>query len=92
MAGLGPALLAGILAVFVVGSSAQAALLNDLAGAVKKGTPTLELRLGFEYSDLADNGADPAHGLNLRTRLGYRTACSAPGSGRCMRDTSPSSS
>lgn len=36
------------------------------------GTPSLELRLGFEYSS-TDDTTTPARGLNLRSRLGYRT-------------------
>jgi len=52
---------------------AKADVLNDFSDAIKAGTPTLELRLGFEHSDLQDNGKHPANGFNLRTRLGYRT-------------------
>jgi len=65
--------LAGLLTILLAAGTARAALLQDLAGAVEAGRPTVQLRLGYEYSDLADNGASPAHGLNLRTRLGYRT-------------------
>lgn len=48
-------------------------IIDELTEALKSGTPTLELRLGYEYSDMQDNHKDAAKGLNLRTRVGYRT-------------------
>ncbi|BBB33038.1 conserved hypothetical protein [Thermotomaculum hydrothermale] len=42
---------------------------------IKDGKATLELRFSFEYSDLDDPAdLDSAKGLNLRTRLGFKTA------------------
>lgn len=49
---------------------------EDITEALKSGKPTLELRLGYEYSnydDLPGNNRHPANGINLRTRVGYRT-------------------
>lgn len=37
------------------------------------GTPSAELLLGYEYSDLSGNGADEAHALVSRIRLNYLT-------------------
>ena len=47
--------------------------IDNLTEALKSGTPTLELRLGYELSDMDDNGKDAANAINLRTRVGYRT-------------------
>ena len=47
--------------------------LDGLEAAITQGTPSLELRLSYEHSSTDDANA-PARGLNLRTRLGYRTA------------------
>ncbi|MCH8843000.1 MAG: alginate export family protein [SAR324 cluster bacterium] len=46
---------------------------QTLSEAIQNGTPSLQLRLSLERSDLADNDTDAATALNLRTRLGYRT-------------------
>ncbi len=51
----------------------KADVVNDFSEALKAGKPTLELRLGYEHSNLQDNGKHPANGINLRTRVGYRT-------------------
>ena len=64
---------AALLAVVLGGGAASAAVLQDLGHALEAGKPTLELRLGYEYNNLAGNGRAAANGLNLRTRLGYRT-------------------
>ena len=64
---------AALLAVVLTAGAAGAAVLQDLGNALEAGKPTLELRLGYEYDNLAGNGRAPANGLNLRTRLGYRT-------------------
>ncbi len=47
--------------------------IDDLTEALKSGTPTLELRLGYEHSDMSDSGKDAANAINLRSRVGYRT-------------------
>ena len=52
---------------------ALADVLNDLTEAIKSGIPTLSLRLGYEYSDVDNNGTDAATGFNLQTRVGYKT-------------------
>lgn len=52
---------------------------EELLDAIKNGTPSLSLRLSYEYSSLdetpkpATGYRSPANGLNLQTRLGYRT-------------------
>lgn len=51
----------------------SAAVMDDLTQALKSGTPSLELRLGYEYSNLDDPAdRDAANALTLRTRLGWR--------------------
>ncbi len=51
----------------------------SLEDAIKEGTVSLELRLSFEHSSVNQNttagvkNAHPGSGLNLRTRVGYRT-------------------
>ncbi len=61
--------------VFSFASLSQAGdnFIDNLTEALTSGTPTLELRLGYELSDLSDNGKDAANAINLRTRVGYRT-------------------
>ncbi len=55
-------------------SHVSADVLNDFNQALTEGTPSLELRLAYEYSDLDDPADhDPANSLTLRTRLGYRS-------------------
>lgn len=46
---------------------------SSLSEAIKNGTPSIELRLGYEHSSTDDQNS-PAEALNLRFRLGYRTA------------------
>jgi len=41
---------------------------------LKSGTLTAEILLGYEYSDLSDNGTQAAHAVLTRTRLNYQTA------------------
>ncbi len=58
---------------------ATAGVVDELTQAIKDGTPTLELRLSYEYSnydEVVPPGGKikhPANALNLRTRVGYRT-------------------
>ena len=47
--------------------------LDDIGDAIFDGIPSVELRLGFEYSS-TDDSSSPAKGLSLRSRFGYRTA------------------
>lgn len=55
-------------------SHVSANVLNDFNKALTEGTPSLELRLAYEYSDLDDpSGYDSANSMTLRTRLGYRS-------------------
>lgn len=46
---------------------------NGIKQALVNGTVGLNLLLGYEYSDLSDNGLDAAHGVISRTRLDYLT-------------------
>ncbi len=55
-------------------STTQAAVLDDVTQTLKNGTPTFEMRWSFEVSDLNDGEKAKAVGLNVRTRIGYRTA------------------
>jgi len=66
-----PAILAAMCAVPAQSALAEG-VIDDLTEAIKSGKPTLELRLGYEYSDV-DNGIKHAEGFNLRTRVGYET-------------------
>ncbi|MCM8537675.1 MAG: alginate export family protein [Lentisphaeraceae bacterium] len=47
---------------------------DNLGDFFTKGTYELNMRLGYEYSDLEDNGAQPGKGLTLSSYIGYRTA------------------
>ncbi|MCM8531750.1 MAG: alginate export family protein, partial [Lentisphaeraceae bacterium] len=47
---------------------------DNLGDFFSKGTYDLKMRLGYEYSDLEDNGAAPGKGLTLGSYIGYRTA------------------
>ncbi len=54
----------------------SAEIVEEFSDALKSGKPTLELRLSYEYSNYHDTAyplKHPANGLNLRTRVGYRT-------------------
>ncbi len=66
-------LILGVLAAFWA-SQVMASTIDDLTDALKSGKVSMQLRLGYEHSNLQDNGKHPANGINLRTRLGYRTA------------------
>ncbi|NOY24182.1 MAG: hypothetical protein GXO70_11825 [Acidobacteria bacterium] len=47
---------------------------DSLLDALKNGKVSMQLQFSFEYSDFSDAAnLDAAKGLNLRTRLGYRT-------------------
>ncbi len=46
---------------------------NDLKSWLVDGTPSAEILLGYEYSDLKGNATDPAHAMLTRTRLNYLT-------------------
>jgi len=46
---------------------------DDLFNALKSGTPGVQLRLGYEMSDLDNNSSRTANSVTLRTRLSYRT-------------------
>lgn len=46
---------------------------NGIKDALVNGTVGLNLLLGYEYSDVKDNGRDAAHGVITRTRLDYLT-------------------
>jgi hypothetical protein len=46
---------------------------DSLLSALFDGTPTLKLRLGYEYSDLDNGNSEDGTALTLRTRLGYKT-------------------
>lgn len=50
------------------------AMSESLMDAITDGKPSVQLRLSYEMSDLKDNGLDKANGINLRTRLGFKTA------------------
>lgn len=41
--------------------------------ALANGKPMLQFVLGYEHSDVKDNGSDAANSLTLRTRLGYES-------------------
>ncbi len=69
-------LLAGILSAMCLVPTQSAlaeGVVDELTEAIKSGKPTLELRLGYEYSDVEPNGTRHAEGFNLRTRIGYET-------------------
>ncbi len=57
----------------LVGTSGMAETADSLGEAIREGQASIQLRLGFEYSS-TDDALAPARGLNLRLRLGYRTA------------------
>ena len=59
---------------------ALADVLNDLTELIKSGTPTLSLRLGYEHSDVDNNGTGAATGFNLQTRIGLLEARARQGS------------
>ena len=62
-----------VLSLFLF-TTVSAKVIDDLTQALKSGTPSLELRLSYEYSDLDDPADhDAANALTLRTRLGYRS-------------------
>ena len=65
-----------LIAVSLVVLTLPAPLLAESSASIGEalfyGTPSVELRLGFEYSSTNDTNS-PARGLNLRTRVGYRT-------------------
>ncbi len=67
--------IAAAAAIFCPVKQASANVVDEFSDALKSGTPTLELRLGYEYSNYDDNNPihHPANGINLRTRVGYRT-------------------
>ena len=46
---------------------------NDLKDALVNGTPSAEILLGYEYSDLKGNATDASHAVLTRTRLNYLT-------------------
>ena len=46
---------------------------DSFGEAIFEGIPTVDFRLGFEYSSTDDNNS-PGKSLNLRSRIGYRTA------------------
>jgi hypothetical protein len=46
---------------------------NELKQALANGTPTAEILMGYEYSDLDNNGTDAANALLSRIRLSYLT-------------------
>jgi hypothetical protein len=46
---------------------------NELQKAIAGGTPELEILLGYEYSDLDQNGTKAANAFITRTRLDYLT-------------------
>ena len=75
LAGCSPRIcLVGIFFSLMLCSHVSADVLNDFNQALTEGTPSLELRLAYEYSDLDDPADhDPANSLTLRTRLGYRS-------------------
>ena len=62
----------GLLSTTIAGIS-ETEIVSNLNDAIIKGKPSLELQLAFEHSS-TDDTTSPAKGLNLRTRLGYRTA------------------
>lgn len=61
--------------LLLVATSVRVQAGDSLMDALRNGTPTFQIHFSYEYSDL-DNTADldPAEGLIIRTRLGYRTA------------------
>lgn len=46
---------------------------DGIKAALVNGTPELEVLLGYEFSDLDDNGTKAAHAVLTRTRLNYLT-------------------
>ena len=46
---------------------------DGIKAALVNGTPTLEILLGYEHSDVDENGTQAAHAVLTRTRLNYQT-------------------
>jgi len=55
------------------GEGSESKSYDNLVDALKNGTPGVELRLGYEVSDVDNNTTRTANSVTLRTRLSYRT-------------------